>query len=135
MLAVVLAWAGVSKIRHPEPTRRALVALGAPATAGLTLVLAAAELGIAVSALVVPVGVSGVLLAGFFACLALAAGLLARKGHDSGCGWIGEGQAPPPCCAHVGGNAVAALAAERCHFEQRGAWPAWCVPSPAPSAA
>src|SRR5665213_4200944 len=82
MLAVVLAWAGVSKIRHPEPTRRALVALGAPATAGLTLVLAAAELGIAVSALVVPVGVSGVLLAGFFACLALAAGLLARKGHD-----------------------------------------------------
>ena len=42
MLAVVLAWAGVSKVRHPEPTRRALVALCAPATAGLTRVTASA---------------------------------------------------------------------------------------------
>ena len=111
MLAVVLAWAGVSKARHPEPTRRALVALGAPATAGLTRVLAAAELGIAVLALVVPVGVSGVLLAGCFACLALAAGLLARKGHDAGCGCFGEGQERPPGRAHVVVNLAAAVGA------------------------
>jgi hypothetical protein len=111
MLAVVLAWAGASKIRHPEPARRALVALGAPATAVSALVLAAAELGIAVLALVVPSGVSGVVLAGFFACLALAAGLLARKGHDAGCGCFGELQDRPPGRTHVVVNLVAAVGA------------------------
>lgn len=111
MLAIVLAWAGVSKIRHPEPTHRALVALGAPVTAGLTLVLAAVELGIAVLALVVPVGVSGVLLAGFFVCLALAGGLLARKDHDAGCGCFGEGHERPPGRAHVVVNLAAAVGA------------------------
>lgn len=109
MLAVVLAWAGVSKVRHPEPTCRALVALGAPATAGLTLVLAAAELGIAVVALVVPVSVSGVVLAGFFVCLALTAGLLVRKGHDAGCGCFGEGRERTPGRAHVVANLAVAL--------------------------
>jgi len=111
MLAVVLAWAGASKIRRPEPARLALVALGAPATAGLTRVLAAAELGIAALVLVLPVGVPGILLAGFFACLALAAGLLAREGHDAGCGCFGEGQERPPGRAHVLMNLAAAVGA------------------------
>jgi hypothetical protein len=110
-LAVVLAWAGAAKIRRPEPTRRALVTLGAPATAGLTRVLAAAELGIAVLAFVVPGDVSGLVLAGLFACLTLAAGLLARRSHDAGCGCFGERQERPPGRAHVLMNLAAAVAA------------------------
>lgn len=117
MLAVMLAWAGVSKVGHPEPTRRAVAALGAPATAGLTLVLAAAELGIAVMALVAPVGVSGVVLAGLFACLALTAGLLARKGHEAGCGCFGDGRERAPGRAHVIVNLAAALGAAAVAFQ------------------
>ena len=109
MLAVVLTWAGVSKIRHPEPARRALAALGAPATGALTRVVALAELGIAVLVLVAPAGVAGLILAGFFACLAIAAGVLARKEADCGC--FGEGHGQPPGRAHVLLNVVAALGA------------------------
>jgi hypothetical protein len=111
MLAVVLALAGVSKIRRPEPARHALVVLGAPATVGLTRGLAATELGIAVLALVVPAVVSGAVLACFYACLALIAGLLARKGHDAGCGCFGEGHEQPPGRAHVVVNLAAAAGA------------------------
>jgi hypothetical protein len=111
MLAVVLAWAGAAKVRHPEPARRALVALGAPATAGLTGMLATTELGIAMLVLLVPGGVSRVLLAGFFACLALAAALLARRGRDVGCGCFGDGNGRPPGRAHVAVNLVAAVGA------------------------
>jgi hypothetical protein len=109
LLAVVLAWAGASKIRRPEPARLALAALGAPATAGLVRVLAAAELGIAVLVLFIPAHVSGVLLAGLFTCLALASGLLARKDHDGGCGCFGDERERPPGRTHVLVNLVAAI--------------------------
>jgi hypothetical protein len=110
-LAVVLAWAGAAKIRRPEPTRRALVALGAPMTAGLTSVLAATELGLGVLALYVPTSISGVVLAGFFGCLAVAAGLLARRGYDVDCGCFGEEREQPPGPAHVLMNLAAAVGA------------------------
>jgi len=117
MLAVVLALAGVAKIRRPEPARRALAALGVPATVALTRAAAVAELAIAVLALVVPVGVSGVLLAGFFVCLAIAAGLLARKGHDTSCGCFGEGRERAPGRTHVVVNLAAALGAVAVTFQ------------------
>ena len=117
MLAIVLAWAGAAKIQHPEPARRAAATLGVPAIGALTRVLAVAELGIAVVALVVPVGVSGVVLAGCFACLALTAGLLARKGHDAGCGCFGEGRERAPGRAHVVVNLAAALGAVAVAFQ------------------
>jgi len=111
MLTVVLAWAGVSKLRRPEPARRALVALGAPATVGLTRGMASAELGIAVLALAVPARASGVVLAGFFACLAITAGLLARSGYGAGCGCFGEPDEQPPGRARVVANLLAAVGA------------------------
>jgi hypothetical protein len=111
MLAVVLAWAGATKIRHPATTRRALVSLGLPAAGGLTVALAATELGVAVVALVVPVDVSGVVVAGVFVCLALAAGLLAHKRSDAGCGCFGDAQSRPTGRRHVVINMIAALGA------------------------
>lgn len=117
MLAVVLAWSGAAKVRHPEPARRALAALGVPATDALARVLAAGELGIAVLALVAPADVSGVALAGLFACLALTAGLLARRGHDAGCGCFGEGRERAPGRAHVVVNLAAALGAVAVTFQ------------------
>ena len=108
LLAVVLAWAGASKLR-PEPTRGALAALGAPATSALTRLVGVVELGIAVLVVFLPAGVAGPVLAGFFACLAIAAGVLARK--DADCGCFGEGHGQPPGHAHVLLNVVAALGA------------------------
>ena len=109
LLAVVLAWAGAAKLRRPEPTRRALAALGAPATGALTQLLGVAELGIAVLVLLAPAGVAGLVLAGFFACLAIASALLARENADCGC--FGEGQGQPPGRTHVLLNVIAAVGA------------------------
>jgi hypothetical protein len=110
-LAVVLAWAGVSKIRRPEPARRALAALGVRATVWLARAAAVVELGVAVLTLVAPGDVSGAALAGLFAWLALTTGLLAHSGHDAGCGCFGEGRDEPPDRAHVLVNLAATVGA------------------------
>jgi Methylamine utilisation protein MauE len=110
-LAVVLISAGLSKARRPAPVRRALQALGASTAAAVELAraLTAVELTIAVVALTAPAAVAGLVLAGLFACFAIASLLLARKRQAVGCGCFGEEE--PPGRLHVILNAVAAVAA------------------------
>jgi hypothetical protein len=110
-LAVVLAVAGAAKLRNPEPLRRALGALGAPARVGLVRALGAAELGIAALALAAPAQVSGVVLAALFVCFAVAAHLLGQAGGETGCGCFGEEDGRPPGRVHVALNVVVAVIA------------------------
>jgi hypothetical protein len=111
MLAAVLGVAGASKLRNPEPSRRALAALGAPARAGLARAMGAAEMMLAALALTVPAELSGVALAALFAGFAVFAHLLGRAADGVGCGCFGEEDGRPPGRMHVAVNALAALAA------------------------
>jgi hypothetical protein len=102
----VLGVAGVAKLRSPAPVRGALVVLGLPASRSAAYGLAGLELGLCGWCLIAPSPIGAVALAGVYAGLATAAGLLARRGASCGC--FGEGAQP----ASPGQAAVsAALAA------------------------
>ncbi|HWX46044.1 MAG TPA: MauE/DoxX family redox-associated membrane protein [Solirubrobacteraceae bacterium] len=109
-LAVVLAVAGASKLRQPEPASRALEGLGAPAGMGLARALGAAELALAALALLAPVRVGGMIVAGLFAGFALVAQRLGATAAED-CGCFGERDGGPPPRVHVALNALGALCA------------------------
>jgi hypothetical protein len=110
-LAIALIVAGASKLRNPDPPRRALRALGVSAGSGVAQALGAGELGIAALALAAPAALSGAVLAALFAGFALAAHRLARAGAQAGCGCFGEADGRPPGRAQVAVNVAVALAA------------------------
>ena len=90
LLALVLVWAGASKLAYPAQVATGFSALGLPAAAALARVVPLVELALAVALLAAPVpGAVGTLV-----LLALFSAVLARavvRGVDTGCGCFGAG--------------------------------------------
>jgi hypothetical protein len=104
--ALVLAAAGVAKLRSPDPAARAAIVLGLPARRSLVRALAAAELGVAFWGLSVPSTAAALALAGAYACFTAVGFLLARR--RASCGCFG-GEDAPAGHAHWTLSAVLAL--------------------------
>lgn len=89
-LALVLVWAGASKLAYPAQVASGFSALGLPGGRLLARVVPVVELGLAVALLAAPVpGALGTLV-----LLALFSAMLARavvRGVDAGCGCFGPG--------------------------------------------
>jgi hypothetical protein len=115
--AIVLAVAGLAKLRSPGTAVRALAAAGLPlpgAAASSSLpraavrAIAAGELALAGLVLFAPGRASCALLAAMYAVLALVARTLVRRGTSCGC--FGEADTPATA-AHVWLSAALALVA------------------------
>jgi hypothetical protein len=106
--ALVLAVAGLAKLRSPAAARHALAAAGVSVPDALIRVLASAELALAALVLLVPGRPACALLATAYAGLGLVAGVLARRG--AACGCFGGGDTPAGA-AHVSLSTAFALAA------------------------
>jgi hypothetical protein len=106
--AVVLAVAGLAKLRSPAGARYALAAAGVSVPSGAVRVVAVGELALAALVLLVPGRATCALLAGMYALLALVARALARRG--AACGCFG-GDDAPATAAHVWLSAALAAAA------------------------
>ncbi|HWF35255.1 MAG TPA: MauE/DoxX family redox-associated membrane protein [Solirubrobacteraceae bacterium] len=106
--ALVLATAGVAKLRAPAAARHALAAAGLSVPRGALRLVAAVEVGLALLVLLAPARATCALLAAMYAALAIVAGVLARRG--AACGCFG-GDDAPTTRAHVGLSAALALAA------------------------
>ncbi|HWF73935.1 MAG TPA: MauE/DoxX family redox-associated membrane protein [Solirubrobacteraceae bacterium] len=113
---LVLALAGVAKLRAPDPARYALAAAGLTIPRAAIRILAGAELAVAALVLLAPGRAACALLAATYGVLALVAGALARRG--AACGCFGGGDAPATA-AHVALSAALALVAAAAV-----AWPA-----------
>jgi hypothetical protein len=102
----LLVFAGVSKVRSPQPARQAIRALGADVSATLVRGLGAAELGWGILATVRPgpVAAGGVALA--YGAFCLVAFLLLRAGPSVDCGCFGQASSVASW-AHVALNAIA----------------------------
>jgi methylamine utilization protein MauE len=90
--ALVLAVAGVAKLRAPAPAAAALRELGLPAGRPLIRVFAVFEIALGGWALASPGGPAAAAVAGCYAVFALLALLLAR--HRAACGCFGEAEFP-----------------------------------------
>ena len=90
---VVLAFAGVSKIRRPAATRPAATALGLPASPAAVRALGAVEVISAGAALAFG-GLAAAAVAVVYGTLALAAGRLLVRSPGTACGCLGESAAP-----------------------------------------
>ncbi len=90
--AIVLALAGVAKLRSPAGAVQALRKLGFPAGPAVVRAIAGGELLVAAICLVRPSALSAVVLAAVYAAFAVISTLLARS-HSS-CGCFGESEAP-----------------------------------------
>jgi hypothetical protein len=107
-LAVLLALAGVAKLRRPDPSTEALRAAGFPAPAALVRGLAVAELAAATAALALGAGVAPALLAAVFLCLATGAALGGATAGSVACGCFGDDQGPALGRRHIAANLAAA---------------------------
>jgi hypothetical protein len=91
--AIVLAVAGVAKLRAPAGAERGLAELGVTrASRTVVRVLAAAEVALATVALAQPGRVAAALLAALYAAFAGVSALLARR--RAACGCFGAGDTP-----------------------------------------
>jgi hypothetical protein len=106
--AIVVAVAGLSKLRAPAVAARALRELGIPAGSGLVRVLAAAEVALAVWCLIKPGGPWAVVLACCYAAFWVISLLLARR--RASCGCFGQGEVP----ASVAQSLISAVLAVVC---------------------
>ena len=112
--AVLLVVAGVSKIRRPRDTARALTLLGLPVRDWGVRLIGVGEVALGAAALIVDHWAVAALLALAYAAFAAVVGLaLARGGPLSSCGCFGRPDTPPTRL-HLGLNlgavAVAATA-------------------------
>ncbi len=107
----VLCATGISKVWKPEPTGRALRAVGLPGSRLAVRLLGSAEVAAATGGILAPVAVTGVavgtLYVGFAAFLVAA---LARDVPVASCGCAGERDLPPSW-VHVALDLTAAAAA------------------------
>jgi hypothetical protein len=92
LAALLLALAGVAKLRSPHAADRALRTAGLPARPGLIRAFAAAEVGLGGWCLLAPSPGAAAALAGTYAGFAALALLLARRA--SSCGCFGDAGAP-----------------------------------------
>jgi hypothetical protein len=90
--ALVLALAGVAKLRSPGPAVRAAMVIGLPFRRWLVRALALAEVALAAWCLAAPRALPAAMLAGAYAGFAAIAFVLARR--QSACGCFGTDDAP-----------------------------------------
>ncbi len=109
-LAVVLALAGLAKLRRPAPTAASLAVLHVPGAALTARVIGLGEVAIAVTALTVGGRWPAALLAAAFAALAAVAARLVAEGDGRDCGCFGPVRSPATHW-HTAVDAAAALAA------------------------
>jgi hypothetical protein len=105
--AIVLAVAGLAKLRAPAGAAAALRTLGVRVGSVLVRAVAAAELLVAALCLLRPSTVSAVLLAVVYAGFAGISALLARS--NSSCGCFGESDAPASVVQSILSAAIAIL--------------------------
>lgn len=91
LLAVLLALAGIAKLRSPAPAASALFALGLPSRTWLVRLIGAGELALGVAALAAPGTVTAILIALAYAGFAAVVLMLARSAAGIPCGCFGEG--------------------------------------------
>jgi hypothetical protein len=106
---VVLAFAGVSKMRRPSATRPAATALGLPAAPVAVRALGAVEVISAGAALAIG-GLAAAAVAVVYAALALAAWRLLVRSPGTACGCLGGSDAPVTR-AHIVVNIAAVFVA------------------------
>ena len=107
-LAMVLVVSGVLKIRDPEATVPMLAAIRLPATRPAVLVVAASEIVVGATTLVIGGRLPTSALALLYAAFAVVGVVLLRSGAAVPCGCFGQRSAEMTSL-HVGVNAVAAL--------------------------
>ncbi len=107
----VLIASGLSKLRRPGPTRRALYAAGLPSAGGLVIALGLVELTVGVAGILAPIPLVATTVAILYAAFgAFLAWLLLRDVPTATCGCAGDRDLPPSWL-HVTLNALAALVA------------------------
>lgn len=107
-LAVLLALAGLAKLRRPRPATEALRAAGLPIPGTLVRVLSVAELAIAAAGLLLGGRAAPSVLAGAFLCLAAGAALGGAAAGGVACGCFGDDDGPALGRRHVVANLGAA---------------------------
>jgi hypothetical protein len=108
-VCLVLAFAGISKVRRPLATRPAAAALGLPRSRAAVRVLGAVEVAIAVVALAVG-GAAAAAVAVVYGALTVAAWRLLARSPGTACGCLGTSDAPVTV-VHVVVNVAAMLVA------------------------
>ena len=108
---VVLAAAGVSKLRHPSLAGPAATAIGLPSSTAMVRALGLVEAGAAVGGLAIGGAAAGV-VAALSLALAVAAWRLLVRAPGTACGCLGASQAPVTV-THVVVN-LAAVVASTC---------------------
>jgi len=94
--AVLLAVAGVPKVRDPGDLVRAVRSVGMPFGRASVRAFAVAEVAVAVAALVAPGRLTALLLAAMYAGFTAFVGLALRRGGVlSSCGCFGRADTPP----------------------------------------
>jgi hypothetical protein len=106
--AIVLAIAGLAKLRSPAGAKHALAATGWSVSRGAIRVIASVEVVLAMLVVIDPGRLTCALLAAMYGVLALVARALAR--HGAACGCFG-GEDTPTTGAHVGLSAALTLLA------------------------
>lgn len=108
-VCVVLAVAGIAKIRDPRPTATAARAASLPASTSVVRALGVSEVAIAVGGAALG-GPSAAIVAVAYLALAAVALLLVRRAPRTPCGCLGT-SAAPATYLHVGVNLAAAAVA------------------------
>lgn len=98
--ALLLAAAGVSKVRRPASTVTAVRAAGVPVNGAAVRVFAAGEVLVAAAALLLGGPVPALLVALSYAAFAVFVGLALVRGESASCGCF-AGDDAPPTLAHV----------------------------------
>ncbi len=122
--SLLLAGAGISKVRRPSDSATALRAAGVPATAGRVRVMALLEVAVALAALVAPGPIPALLVAASYAGFAVFVAIALRRHLPlASCGCFGRPDTPPSW-SHVVVDVVAAGAALGWAFSASASLPA-----------
>ena len=106
---LLLASAGVAKVRRPVATQGAAAALGLPSSRATVRALGLVEVGTAAAGLVFG-HLAAVVVTVLYAALAIAAARLYLRAPDTPCGCLGASDAPVSS-VHIAVNIVAVIAA------------------------
>lgn len=87
-LAIAFAYSATAKARDRQPTKRAIQAAGLPASGGITVVVTAAELAIAITLVLRP-AIGGALALGLLTLFTLFIVYLLARRIDVSCGCFG----------------------------------------------
>lgn len=110
LLAGVLLWAGVAKLRRPDEVRASFVQLGIPSPVTSARLVPVVEIAVAVALVARPADGAVAALALLAAFTALLVSVV-RSGREVSCGCFGAGRTEPVSSADVVRNALLLVAA------------------------